>query len=167
MPGRAVAAFVAFLSAAVAANLLTDAYGLVPVGFGLTATAGTFAAGAALFTRDALHDAGGRRLVALAIGGGAALSALFAPSLALASAAAFVTGETLDTIVYAPLRRRSWTGAVLASNVVGAIVDTAVFLAIAGYPVTSGALAGQALVKIGYLTLGPVAAVRLAAARVS
>lgn len=45
----------------VAANYLTTRFGFVPVGFGLAATAGTFAAGVTLALRDAIQDTLGRR----------------------------------------------------------------------------------------------------------
>jgi hypothetical protein len=41
-----VAAFAAYVASILGANWLVQHYGVVSVGFGLTATAGTFAAGA-------------------------------------------------------------------------------------------------------------------------
>lgn len=138
--------FAAFVGCVLAANWLTDRYGFVPVGFGLSATAGTYAAGLSFGVRDALHELAGRRVVALAICVGAVLSALVSPSLALASGVAFLVSEFADLAVYAPLRRRRWVAAVVASNLVGAVVDTVVFLHLAGFPV-SDALAGQVVGK--------------------
>lgn len=54
------AAAFAFLATIVIANWLTTEYGFVAVGFGLTATAGTYAAGLALGFRDVLQDHAGR-----------------------------------------------------------------------------------------------------------
>jgi len=54
---RALGAAVVFLGLVVAANVLTSTYGLVPAGFGLTATAGTWAAGLVLLARDLVDDA--------------------------------------------------------------------------------------------------------------
>lgn len=68
----AVAAVVAFVTAA---NLLTARYGLIPVGFGLSATAGTYAAGLCLTARDWVHDAAGHTAVLAAIAGGGLASA--------------------------------------------------------------------------------------------
>lgn len=51
---------VAYLASIVLANWLTSRYGLVSMGFGLMATAGTFAAGLAFVARDAVQDAAGR-----------------------------------------------------------------------------------------------------------
>jgi uncharacterized PurR-regulated membrane protein YhhQ (DUF165 family) len=60
---------------------------------------------------------------------GAVLSAFFAsPALLLASTAAFLLAELADFAVYAPLRKRHLTAAVLASGAVGAVIDSAVFL---------------------------------------
>ena len=142
-----LAAVGAFLGLVVAANWLTATHGLIPVGFGLVATAGTFAAGLVLLARDLVHDTAGRLAVAGCIAAGAALSAVLAtPQLAVASGAAFAVSELADYAVYAPLRRRGWARAVLASNTVGATVDTVLFLTLAGFPVWS-AMPGQMFVK--------------------
>ena len=60
---------------------------------------------------------------------------LAGPALAVASAAAFAVSELADLLVYQPLRRRRFLRAVLASDTVGAPLDTVVFLALAGFPV--------------------------------
>jgi queuosine precursor transporter len=148
--GRAVFAFAAFVACVVAANWLTNRYGFVPVGFGLTATAGTYAAGLSFGVRDALSETADRWWVVLAIVCGAALSYLVAPSLAVASGVAFLFSESADLAVYEPLRRRRWTTAVVASNVVGAVVDTVLFLWIAfgSESITRTAMAGQLVGKV-------------------
>jgi hypothetical protein len=149
------------IGAAVIANYLTTRFGFVSVGFGLVATAGTFAAGFALGFRDLVHDLLGRTAVVVAVIIGAALSYLVAdPQIALASGAAFLIAELADFAVYTPLRRRGrigggrWSLAVAASNAVGAVVDTAVFLGIAfGWStITAPVMAGQ-LVGKGWTTL--------------
>lgn len=140
-------AVMAFLTCAVAANVLTARYGLIPVGFGLMATAGTWAAGLTLVARDWVHDLAGRWTVLGCIAAGAGLSALLAgPRLALASGLAFAISETADLLVYQPLRRRGWARAVIVSNLVGSAVDTLVFLALAGFPIWL-ALPGQIFAK--------------------
>jgi uncharacterized PurR-regulated membrane protein YhhQ (DUF165 family) len=137
------------------ANWLTTRYGLVPAGFGLLVTAGTYTAGLALALRDVVQDLGGFRAVFLGLVVGALLSLVGASGrIAVASMCAFLLGELLDLVVYTPLRKRSWSGAVAASNLVGAIVDTYVFLTIAGFPVTRRAMAGQLLVKVVWVTGG-------------
>jgi hypothetical protein len=132
----------------VAANVLTDALGLVPIGFGLLVTAGTFAAGAALLMRDAVQQAGGRYWVVGAVAVGSVLSYVLAdPRIAVASVVAFAASETADSAVFTPLRRRGLPTAVLASSVVAAPLDTVLFLSVAGFPVTPAAVAGQFIVK--------------------
>lgn len=144
---RPALAAAAMLTLVVTANWATETYGLIPIGLGLTATAGTWAAGLVLLARDVVHDHGGRRWVAGCIAAGAILSALLAsPVLAVASAAAFAIAELADWAVYQPLRRRGWARAALASGVVGSLIDTVVFLGLAGFPIWS-ALPGQMLAK--------------------
>ncbi len=64
-----------------------------------------------------------------AIVAGAAISAAFSPSsLVLASAAAFLLSEFADFAVYTPLARRRLVLAVVASSVVGLVVDSIMFL---------------------------------------
>lgn len=162
------AAAVGFIATILLANYLTTRFGFVPVGFGLTATAGTFAAGFALALRDAVQDALGRWAVLTAIVVGAGLSFLVAdPFIALASAAAFLISELADFAIYTPLRRKSrlgdkrWAGAVIASNLVGAVVDTAIFLGIAFgaaaiLPSIPGQLVGKSWATLAYLLIGVV-----------
>lgn len=57
-----------------------------------------------------------------------ALSATLSAQLALASGLAFLFSELADFAVYSPLRQRHWLGAVVASNTVGVVVDSALFL---------------------------------------
>lgn len=140
----------AYIAAIVAANWATSTLGLVPAGFGLMVTAGTYAAGAALLLRDAVHESGGWRWVVAAIAVGIGLSyILAAPAIAVASAVAFAASELADWGVFQPIRRRSLARAVLASSVVAAPIDTALFLWLAGFPLTWEAVAGQFIVKTG------------------
>lgn len=149
---------VLFLSTVVLANWLVQTFGPVPVGFGLVAPAGVYAAGLAFIARDALHEES-RRLVALAIIAGAALSLLVAdPRLAGASALAFLASESLDTLVWARWRRRSYVGALVASNTVGILVDSALFLwlAFGGFEFLVGQAVGKAwwtVAALGALSL--------------
>jgi uncharacterized PurR-regulated membrane protein YhhQ (DUF165 family) len=133
-----------FVTLVVASNWLTARYGLV-AGF---VTAGTFTAGLVLAVRDAVRETGGLLAAYGCVAAGAALSAWLAtPALALASAAAFAVAETLDSLVYEPLRRRGRVRALAASNLVGSIADTVVFLLLAGFPLWPAA-AGQVAVKV-------------------
>lgn len=105
---------------------------VVPVGFGLSAPSGVLMIGLALVLRDVVQERIGLRWTLGAIGVGAALSAFVAsPALALASAAAFLLSELADLTVYTPLRRYNLYSAVAASGIVGAVVDSAVFLLVA------------------------------------
>jgi uncharacterized PurR-regulated membrane protein YhhQ (DUF165 family) len=153
-------AVAAYAAAIVAANHLTHRYGLISVGFGLTATAGTYSAGAALMLRNQVQDLLGRRFVIGAILLGAALSALTSPSLALASGIAFCVSELCDTAAYTPLRKRGWARAVLPASLLGATVDSLLFLWLAGFPVTVRGVAGQLLGK-GWAVWVPVLLVTL------
>ena len=159
--GRAMRVLVgaAFLACILAANYVTTEYGMVPVGFGLVATAGTYLAGLTFVLRDAVQDTAGRRMVLVLIVAGAALSYLVSdPFIALASGVAFLVSETADLAVYTPLRRRGYVRAAVASNIVGAFVDTFLFLSIAGFSLTAwqGQVVGKVAVT-GVVVLGVVA----------
>jgi uncharacterized PurR-regulated membrane protein YhhQ (DUF165 family) len=142
-----------FLGCIITANYVTTRYGMVPVGFGLVATAGTYFAGASFVLRDSVQDTSGRRWVVALIAAGAVLSFLIAaPFIALASAVAFLLSETADFAIYQPLRRRGYIRAAIASNIAGTLVDTFAFLWIAGFPIQR-AFAGQ---LVGKLTITAV-----------
>lgn len=142
-------AILGYLATIVAANWLTAEYGLVPVGFGLLATAGTYAAGLAFVLRDAVQDTAGRLAVLGALLVGAGLSWWLAnPALAVASAAAFGLSELADMAIYTPLRKRGYVRAAVASNLVGSVVDTVVFLWLAGFGLAPLVIAGQLVGKV-------------------
>jgi hypothetical protein len=156
----AVAAYIATVAAA---NWLTSRYGFVPVGFGLTATAGTYAIGCAFVFRILIQESygsawRGRLVMFAAILAGAALSwALANPALAVASGVTFLISESADWAVYTPLRQRGWARAAVAGNGVGAVVDTFLFLWLAGFPIIAavpGQLVGKAYATVIYLVLG-------------
>jgi len=105
---------------------------LIPVGFGFDAPSGVLMIGLALVLRDAVHRELGWKWAVGAILAGAALSAYVAPpALVAASCVAFLLSELADLAVYAPLYRKRLIAAVAASSIVGAIIDSAVFLLIA------------------------------------
>lgn len=105
---------------------------LIPVAPRLMAPSGVAMIGVALVLRDLVQRRLGTGLAALAIMGGAALSALLAPpSLVIASAVAFLLSELADLAVYTPLARRRLVAAVVASSMVGLVVDSIVFLGLA------------------------------------
>lgn len=100
-------------------------------------------------------------------------------AIAVASATAFLVSETCDLLVYEPLRRRAetvtvtlytdggyawdvgaldkrwWVGAVAASNLVGAVVDSALFLwlAFGSLDHIEGQVVGKALMILPALVL--------------
>jgi uncharacterized PurR-regulated membrane protein YhhQ (DUF165 family) len=105
---------------------------LLPVAPNLMAPSGVFLIGIALVLRDAVHEHFGSMVAAAAIIGGAIISIFIAPpALVVASGMAFLISEFADMAVYTPLRRKRLVIAVLASGVVGSVVDSAVFLWIA------------------------------------
>ena len=141
-------AIVAYVGSIVVANIATSYFGLVPIGFGLVVSAGSFAAGAALVLRDAVQVYGDLRYVFGAILVGAGLSfAMATPAIAYASCIAFLVSEMVDWGVFTPLRRNSLAKAVVVSSIVSAPVDTVLFLYLAGFSVTWQAVLGQFLVK--------------------
>lgn len=152
---KTTAAVGAFIACVVLANWLTATLGLIPVGFGLVATAGTYAAGLTFVFRDLIHEAGGRWLAVAAIASGALLSWFVAsPALAVASGVTFLVAELFDLAVYVPLRKRGLLIAVLASNIVGFTLDTFLFLYLAGFPITAPVVAGQLVAKATMTALG-------------
>jgi hypothetical protein len=132
----------AYLVAVVGANWLIGHVGtpipggthLLPVGFGLMAPSGTYAAALVLVLRDLVQRTAGRRWSLAIIPAGVAITAAFDVRLALASGAAFALSELADFVVYTPLQRRGLTLAVLASATVGNLVDSTLFLTLAGIP---------------------------------
>ncbi|HEY6023627.1 MAG TPA: VUT family protein [Pseudolabrys sp.] len=102
---------------------------LLPVAPGIMAPSGVLMVGAALVLRDLVQRRLGVEFGIGAIIVGAIISAgLAPPSLVLASATAFLLSEFADFAVYTPLARRRLVAAVVASSVVGLVVDSIVFL---------------------------------------
>lgn len=143
-----------YIATIFAANWAIQAAGLVPVGFGLFAPAGVYFAGLAFTLRDLTQDRLGRVWTLVAIVVGAALSAFVSPRFAVSSAIAFLLSELADFAVYTPLRRRHWFGAILASNTVGLVVDSVLFLWLAFGSVE---LLGGQVVGKGWMTVLAVA----------
>lgn len=143
---------VMFVLTVYGANWSISTFGFVPVGFGLVAPAGVYFAGLGFTLRDLLHDAGGRRWVIASIVVGALLSAGISGGgrIAVASGVAFLLSEAADLLVYQPLRRKGWLRAVTASNAVGLVVDSALFLWIAfgSLNFITGQIVGKAWVTL-------------------
>lgn len=160
-----------FVSTVLIANWATSTFGFVPVGFSQMATAGTFAAGFALATRDAVQDMLGKQWMLCLLVTAAALSYLVAdPHIATASAAAFLLSELLDFAVYTPLRARArfgdgrWSIAIAASGFVGAVADTVIFIGIAFgaaavLPAMAGQLIGKGWATLTYIIIGKAVSV--------
>lgn len=147
--------FGVYLGCIVGANWLIVTFGPQPVGFGLVAPAGVYVVGLSFLARDYLQDAKGRAWTVGAIVGGALLSALLTgPALGLASGAAFLLSEGADMAVYTPLRERGhWLAGVVASNTVGLVVDSALFLTLAfgSLAYLPGQIIGKAWVTAAFL----------------
>lgn len=105
---------------------------LIPVAPSVMAPSGVLMAGVALVLRDGLQSKLGVRWSLYAILLGAGLSACFSePSLVIASVLAFFFSELADLIVYTPMRKKWPAWAIMASGLVGSIVDSAIFLSLA------------------------------------
>lgn len=149
-------AFLFYAAMPVLANLAIALFGMVPVAPGLSAPAGVYFAGVALGLRDLVQYLLGKRWAVYAILAGAAVSYLFTPQFAIASGVAFLLSEALDFGVYSPLRERGRVYlAVLASNTVGLIVDSIVFLLLAfgSLDYLAGQIVGKAEMTIAALAL--------------
>jgi queuosine precursor transporter len=121
-------ALVGYILSIFAANWSLQQFGIVPVGFGLSAPAGVLWVGLSFTLRDLAQERLSNRSIVVAIIVGAGLSLLVAPAFAVASGLAFLFAELCDFAVYTPLRQRSFLGAVALSNTAGTVVDSVVFL---------------------------------------
>ena len=144
-----------YVATIVLANAALALVGLIPVGFGLLAPAGVLFAGLSLGARDWVRETSGRWAAYGAIAGGALLSLLVAPSFALPSATAFAISEVLDALAYEPLRRRGAVAALVGSNAVGLVVDSAVFLwlAFGSLDYLGGQIVGKAEVTLATVAI--------------
>lgn len=159
-----ILALAAFIATVWAANYAVEHWGLVSVGFGLVAPAGVYFAGLAFTLRDIVHRSLGRVAVIAAILLGSTLTYIISEgvtlegglvSLAVASAVAFLLSEAADLTVYEPLREREWVVAVVASNIVGLVVDSLLFLwlAFGSLAFLNGQIVGKAWMTLAALPL--------------
>lgn len=166
--GWAALAFAVYAGAIIASNWLITHVGiptgpggphLTPVGFGLMAPSGVWAAAVSFPARDVAQRLGGQWLGIAAILVGAAISwKISAPQIALASGVTYLCSETADFAVYTPLQRQWFTPAVIASGCVAAVVDSVLFLHLAGLPAGVSAVAGLVLGKVWVqMAAGPAA----------
>jgi queuosine precursor transporter len=127
-----------YIGLVVLANWLAATY-IVDVGFGYQAPAGVFAIGAVLVLRDWIQQLAGlwptmamvyaAGLISWAIGEVAGWTSL--ERIALASVVAFSVSETVEALVFTPIRNRSLTAGVGLSATVGTAIDSFLFLWIA------------------------------------
>ena len=129
-----------YVGLAILANWLASRYVVgVPFTGGLKAPAGVFCIGAILVLRDWFQQLTSlwRSLALVYLAGVASYLAGIAfgwtslQKIALASLAAFTVSETLEAVVFTPLRRRSLTLGVAASALIGNAVDSWLFLSLA------------------------------------
>jgi queuosine precursor transporter len=120
------------------ANWLASRY-VASVGFGRLAPAGVFCIGGVLVLRDWLQQLRGllwtmplvyaAGLASWAIGDAAGWTRL--EKIAVASVVAFTVSETVEAVVFTPLRRRNLTLGVAFSATVGNALDSWLFLQLA------------------------------------
>ena len=128
----------AYVGLVILANWLASRY-VVSVGFGKKAPAGVFCIGGVLVLRDWLQQLRGllwtmplvysAGLASWAMGDLAGWTSL--EKIAIASVVAFTVSETVEAIVFTPLRKRTLTLGVLLSATVGNALDSYIFLALA------------------------------------
>ncbi|WP_372992112.1 VUT family protein [Sulfitobacter sp.] len=133
---------------------MSDGPCLIPIFPGISAPSGVLFVGLAFVLRDLVQRQLGLKWAVIAIAVGALLSGLVSSKdLVFASVLAFAISETFDLLVYTPLQKRNFLIAVLMSGIVGAAVDSVVFVWIA-----FGSLDyvwGQIIGKL-WMTLGAV-----------
>lgn len=124
----AVVAIAAYLACILGANAAIQHYGIIPVGFGLSAPAGVYFIGPALVFRDLVQWTLGKYVSLVTLAFGAVMSyAIADPHIATASAVAFGISELADFALFTWIAPR-WSRAVLAGGIAGALLDSAVFL---------------------------------------
>ena len=102
---------------------------LIWVAPGLMTASGVLMIGIALVLRDLVQRRLGVVVAAVAVFAAGAISAFLAPpALVIASTVAFLVSEYADLAVYTSLARHRFVTAVLASSLVGLVVDSILFL---------------------------------------
>lgn len=138
-------ALAAYILSIPAANWAFGRWHAVPIAFGYEAPAAALVVGFTFLARDYVHRLWGVWACLAAIAAGTALSVHYGADVALASGVSFVVSELADLTVLSALRRRGWGVAVTASNVVGAVLDSLLFLWLAFHSLAF--LPGQLLAK--------------------
>ena len=148
-----------YVSLVILANWLASRY-TVSVGFGYVAPAGVFCIGGVLVLRDWIQQLRGlfwtmplvysAGLASWAIGDIAGWTEL--QKVAIASVIAFTVSETVEAVVFTPLRNRNLTLGVALSATVGNALDSYVFLSLAFGSLTF--FVGQFIGKSEMIALG-------------
>lgn len=144
----AALAFAVYAGAIVLSNVLITHVGvpagpgthLTPVGFGLLAPSGVWAAAVSFPARDVVqrltprwHGVPVVGILAILIG--AAISyKISAPAVAIASGGTYLCSESLDCAIYTPLQKRHFVAAVGLSCTGAALLDSWVFLHWPAFP---------------------------------
>ena len=124
---------------------------LIWVAPGLMTASGVLMIGVALVLRDLVQRRLGVVAAVIAVFVGGSISAFLAPAaLVFASAAAFLVSEYADLAVYTSLARHRFVAAVLASGLVGLVVDSVLFLWLAygSLEFLAGQIVGKTLVIV-------------------
>lgn len=158
-------AFVVYVGSIAGSNWMISHVGravqgahVLPVWFGLEAPSGVYLAGLTFVARDIVQRLAGLRVGVVAIVIGAAISWwASSPAIAVASGVTFLLSESCDFLVYTPLQVRHFPFAVVGSGLVADVVDSTVFLTLAGIPL-SVALPGQLVGKAWVVLIGGVVA---------
>ncbi|MDG5467297.1 VUT family protein [Deltaproteobacteria bacterium IMCC39524] len=134
-----------YLGSIVVANLLVMNFGIIQVA-GLSFPAGAVAVGFTFTARDLVQRRFGKWGCWIWMFVASWISAVFSPTLALASLGAFVVAEGLDWAVFtaSPL---SFRGRAIVSNIVGTPLDSVVFVYLAFGPIWD-AMWGQTIIKL-------------------
>lgn len=118
---------------------------------GLMTASGVLMIGIALVLRDLVQRRLGVVVAVIAVFVGGAISAFLAPpALVFASTAAFLVSEYADLAVYTSLARHRFIAAVLASSLVGLVVDSILFLwlAFGSLDFLAGQIVGKTLMIV-------------------
>jgi uncharacterized PurR-regulated membrane protein YhhQ (DUF165 family) len=139
VPKAFVPLAVAFVGLVILANWLASKYVVTVPLTSYKAPAGVFCIGAVLVLRDWMQQLAGLRwtmplvyasgLLSWLVGDVAGWTSL--EKIAVASVVAFTISETIEALVFTPLRNRSLTLGVALSATVGNAVDSYVFLTLA------------------------------------
>jgi uncharacterized PurR-regulated membrane protein YhhQ (DUF165 family) len=154
-----------YVALVVLANWLASRYLVtIPwIGRSYTVPAGVLAVGAVLVIRDWLQQLRGLGWAIPLMVAAGALSYIVGiaagwtslQKIAVASVCAFACSETLEAVVFTPLRNRNLTAGVIASGVAGSALDTYVFLVLAfGSSSLAAFFAGTFIAKVYMVAAG-------------